>query len=338
MQLEKSEKIRRENRNPVMRLLARLITVCLIIVGSFGSLNAQERHQVALFDFDKREVTPDPLARHIETMLRKTLPNIELDHYSGLGDESHSVKMLHAIESKGYDLIITRTSDALILAQHTLFQTPTLYTNVNNPLLLGFRTLGAPGGNISGASYYIPIAKHLRIYKTILPTLQKPGFIFDKHNKSRKVEVPETRRACSALGLKYEMEFVDNRNQLPKAAHALLKRGVDAIVAASSGTIYEHIGSFLDTTNRHGIPVFSFYKHGVTQGAVVALSSDYFRLAEELLLPMAVRVLKDKVSPGQMPAAFLQKNELFVNRKQARSLGLTIPKELEQEHDVVYVE
>ena len=141
------------------------------------ALSASQYHRVAIFDFDKREVTPDPLARHIEARLRERLTNIVVEHYSGLGEEDNSIKLLQEIETRGYDLVITRTSDALIIAQHTLFKTPTLYTNANNPLLLGFKTLGPPGGNISGASYYIPIEKHLQIYKVILPNLNKAGFL-----------------------------------------------------------------------------------------------------------------------------------------------------------------
>jgi putative ABC transport system substrate-binding protein len=315
-----------------------LISICLVSASAAPVLSAGPAYRVAIFDFDKREVTPDPLARHIETGLRKRLTNVMVEHYSGLGDASRSIRLLREIETRGYDLVITRTSDALILARHTLFKTPTLYTNANNPLLLGFKTLGPPGGNISGVSYYIPIEKHLQIYKAIFPGLKKAGFIFDKHNKSSRAEVPETRNACAKSGLAYEMEFVDDRSQLRKAADALMDQGVDAIITASSGTVYENIGTFLQDANRNGVPVFSFYKMGVDEGAVAALSSDYFRMADELLLPMAVKVLEDHVSPGVLPAAFLKKNSLFVNRSQARRLGITISREIEKEYDVVYVD
>jgi ABC-type uncharacterized transport system substrate-binding protein len=308
-----------------------------ILVGFVSLLHAGQAYKVAIFDFDKREVTPDPLARHIENKLRRQFKSIEVAHYSGLGDELHSVQLLQTIEENGYDLVITRTSDALIIAQHTLFKTPTLYTNVNNPLLLGFKTLGPAGGNISGASYYIPIEKHLRIYKAIFPAMQKPGFIFDRLNKSGKVEIPETRKACSALNLNFEIEFVERHDQLQRAANTLMDRGADAIICASSGTIYENIRLFLNDANRRGVPVFSFYKMGVPEGAVAALSSDYFRMADELLLPMAVKVLEGKASPGSLPVAFLEKSSLFVNRAQVQRFGLAIPPELELEHDVVYL-
>ena len=47
--------------------------------------------------------------------------------------------------------------------------------------------------------------------------------------------------------------------------------------------------------------------------------------------------LEHKVSPGTLPAAFLEKNSLFVNRAQARRFSFVIPSELEKEHDVVYL-
>lgn len=330
-----SSKIIRLRRGPLLVLLT---AACLFAAAAATPAGPTPAHRVAFFDFDRRDLDPDPLTWYIETRLRGLIPGVAVDIYSGLGDEDRAVRLLRRIEERGYDLAIVRTSDALIIAQHTLFRTPTLYTNANNPLLLGFRTLGPPGGNISGASYYIPVARHLRVYRAILPSLERPGFIFDRHNKSRKVEVPETREACAALGLRFEMEFVDDRGDLPRAAAALVERGADALVAASSGTVYENIGRFLEPANRAGVPVFSFYKAGVPEGAVAALSSDFFRMADELLLPMARRVLVEGVSPGEMPAAFLEKNKLFVNREQARRFGLRIPDALAREHDVVYIE
>jgi len=333
-----SEKIRLCVITQVVLFAAAFLVYFLFSPNTVSTIQAGQAFSVAIFDFDKREINPDPLAQHIEAKLREQLVDINVEHYSGLGDESRSVKLLQVIESRGYDLVITRTSDALIIAQHTLFKTPTLYTNVNNPLLLGFKTLGPPGHNISGASYYIPIEKHLWVYKAMLPTLKRPGFIFDKNNKSRKVEAPEAQKACATLGLTYYMEFVDDREQLPRAARVLIERGADAIIAATSDTIYENIDTFLEDANRNGVPVFSFYKKGVAEGAVAALSSDYFRMADELLLPMAVKVLEEKVSPGDLPAAFLKKNKLFINRSQAQRFNLIITPELEQKYDVVYID
>ncbi len=296
---------------------------------------ATSRLRVAVFDFDKRTRFPDALGQYIEDRLVALDTNLSVVHYSAEGSETNAVKILSDLDRGGYALIIVRTSDALIIAQHTILETPTLYTNVNNPKILGFQTLGPPGGNISGVSYYIPIENHLAVYKIIQPSLEKLGFLFDRHNQSRKAEVPEARTACADLGLAFDSEFIADSGQLPEAVKRLITRGADAIVVASSGLLYENIRLFLDITDGAGIPVFSFYKAGVSEGAVVALSSDYFQMADRLLIPMAQRVLRDNVWPGDMPAAFLKQKKLFINTCQARNLGLEIPiQRLIETHDI----
>ena len=304
-----------------------MLRIIGVIIGCFwiGCLPASAGRRVAIFDFDKRDQFPAALSLHIENRLKAEIQAITVDHYTGKGDERRSVEILSALDKQGLDLIILRTSDALIIAQHTLFKTPTLYTNVNNPTTLGFQTIGPPGGNISGVSYYIPIETHMAVYKTLQPGLKRPGFIFDKKNKSRKAEIPEAKLACLALGLLFDVEFVENRTQLPGAVKALLNRGADAIIATSSGVIYENIDAFLDLTAHAGVPVFSLYKTGVYKGAVAALSSDFFQMADELLIPMALKVLRHKVSPGEMAAAFLKTRKVFINTAQARKFHLKLP-------------
>jgi putative tryptophan/tyrosine transport system substrate-binding protein len=331
--MEPSGKNRKESRLRFHPLLAQLTSMtvwllfCLwVLVWMLASQTAWAE-RVAIFDYDKRTRFPAALARHIEKQLKALADDITVLHYTAQGSEARAVKVLSDLDQAGLDLIILITSDALIIAQHTLLKTPALYTNVNNPKLLGFKTLGPPGDNISGVTYYIPVVNHLRVYKTIMPDLHHLGFLFDRHNQSRKAEVPEARTACANLGLNFDSEFVEQSSQLRQAVARLINRGADAIVAASSDVIYENISSFLDITDAAGKPVFSFYKAGVSKGAVAALSSDYFQMADRCLIPMARKVLLDNVSPGDMPVAFLEQKKLFLNTCQAKNLGLEIPLE-----------
>jgi hypothetical protein len=66
-------------------------------------------------------------------------------------------------------------------------------------------------------------------------------------------------------------------------------------------------------------------KEGVSEGAVAAMSSDFFKMADKLLIPMARKVLLENVDPGDMPAAFLEQKKVFINTCQAKKLGLDTP-------------
>jgi putative ABC transport system substrate-binding protein len=165
----------------------------LIVLVSLLFPSAVQAQRVAIFDYDDRLDDKTTIARYIEKKLTEQKKELSVDQFSGKENTPHSIKVLERLDKAGYDLIITITSDALIIANHIIKQTPTLFTNVTNPLSLGFQTLGPPGRMISGASYYISVDKQLTFYQTLLPDLKKIGFIFDQHNKSKKVELPEVR-------------------------------------------------------------------------------------------------------------------------------------------------
>jgi len=287
-----------------------------------------DAHRVAIFDFDDRLNDFDTVAKFIEKRLISADSEIQVEQFSGKGNENLSVKVMQHIEQSGFDLVITITSDALIIAHHTLKKTPVLYTNANNPLFLGFKTLGPPGGNISGASYYVSIDEQFQLYRKIQPDLSFVGFIFDRDNKSRKVELPEARKTCQRLGFKYEIEIISKKEELASKVESLLAKGVNAVIATSSGKIYNNIQDFISLCNKQGLPVYSFNKKGVKNGAVAALASDYYLMVDRLILPMALKTLKEKVGPGTMPAGFLKENIIYLNATQIEKLKLDVPYEI----------
>lgn len=284
--------------------------------------------KVAVFDFDDRLDEEQTTAKYLEKNLKKADKDIRVYQFSGKGDVAHSVKIMKDLDNGGYNLIIIITSDALIIAHHVIKKTPTLYTNVNNPLSLGYRSLGPPGGNISGVSYYVSIEKQLALHKRIVPDLKNMGFIFDRNNKSKKVELPEVRKACEKLGIGYAISVVSHPDQLNSTARQLIKEGMDALSIGSSGMLYNNISRFIAICDQEKIPVFSFNKNGVKQGAVAALASDYNLMVDKLVIPMALKILQDGISPGQMPVEFLDENLIFINLLQAEKLDLAISQDI----------
>jgi len=302
------------------------LTVLYLIV-SLSCAQAQV-YKVAVFDYDDRLDQEQSTAKYIERQLVGKVPAIELEQFSGKKDLSTSIKVLQELDTKGYDLIITITSDALVIAQHVIKQTPTLFTNVNNPLILGFNSLGPPKGLISGASYYISVEKQLELYMAIVPNIKQMGFIFDLNNKSKKAELPEVRQVCENLGLNYQIEVVTRKEELELAVQRLVANGAQAVTIGTSDMLYNNISRFIDQCTVSKVPVFSFNRKGVDSGAIAALSSDYNQMVDNLVIPMALEVLENKKSPGDMPIAFLKENRVFINLSQAGKINLHIPEQI----------
>jgi len=316
-----------------MKLRLLIISVSLLLLCVCSNAYAW---RVAIFDYEDRLGQEGTVAGTIEDGLIKSEKGIDVDQYSGEQNESISAKKLKKIDQSGYDLVITITSDALILAQQYLTKTPTIYTSVNNPLFLGFKTLDAPGGNISGASYYVPVKNQVSFFKQIQPDIKKLGFIFDKEARSKGVEIDDVRDTCESMNLKYVLEEATSKNELPGIANRLIIEGVDAIVVTTSGKIYNNIKQFKYVCDKADIPIYSFHKKGVENGAITALASDNYLIARKLVIPMALKVIYEKENPGNYPAAFLKNNFIYLNRTQAGNIGLIIPEEIVKKADKVY--
>lgn len=301
--------------------------IALYLIVSLTSAQAQV-YRVAVFDYDDRLDQKQSTAKYIERQLKGKVPSIALEHFSGKEDLSTSIKVLQELDTKGYDLIITITSDALVIAQHVIKQTPTLFTNANNPLLLGFNSLGPPKGLISGATYYISVEKQLDLYMAIVPDLKQMGFIFDLNNKSKKVELPEVRQVCENRSIHYQIEVVTREEELEQAVQQLIANGAQAVTIGTSDMLYNNISRFINQCTESKVPVFSFNRKGVDSGAIAALSSDYNQMVDSLVIPMALEVLENKKSPGDMPIAFLKENRIFINLSQAGKINLPIPKHI----------
>jgi len=96
-------------------------------------------YRVAVFDFDDRLDNEYTTAKYIERQLKKKMGGLELAHYSGKEDVSNSMQILRKLDSEGLDLIITITSDALIIASHVVKKNTYLVHQREQPKISRFQ-------------------------------------------------------------------------------------------------------------------------------------------------------------------------------------------------------
>lgn len=291
-----------------------------------------EEFKVAIFDFDVREKNEPSIAKHIEKQLLKTgLTFSKIEHFSGQDSEITSLRVLTKLDAKNYDLVITITSDSMVPATHALKNTPWLFTNINNPRFFGIRDALNPGAKKSGVTYYVPVVKQIKFFNEVLnKKLTKIGVIFDYYAKSRRAELVEFREACLKLNINYEIKLIKEAKELKEVTQELLDENVEAIIITSSGKLYNNIDTIIDIANSKKVPIFSVNKKGVVNGALSAIASDYYKMVDENLIPMAVDVLKHGLNPGHMPVQYLKKPFIYLNLTQAKKLNLEISDVIKQ--------
>ncbi|MCG8571144.1 MAG: ABC transporter substrate-binding protein [Spirochaetes bacterium] len=294
-----------------------MLFISIFIIFSISS------QTIAVFDYDDRLDKDDTVAKYIETQLLKWNSSLTVEQFSGKEEEKTSINTLRELDSKGYDLIITVTSDALVIAMNMISNTPTVFTNANNPVIFGIKNIKKPGGNITGATYYVPIEQQFTFYKQIFPQMKKVGLIFNSINKARKAELNESRIVCKKMGLSYEIVLVTSEAQLIAETKKLVNKGIDSIVLSNDGLLYNNVDKLTPITDQAKIPIFSSRNKGVPKGALASLSSDYFKLVDEVVIPYAKRILNGEKA-GNIPIGFQKVNDIEINLTKAKQLGITI--------------
>ncbi|OMH32617.1 ABC transporter substrate-binding protein [Motiliproteus sp. MSK22-1] len=297
-----------------------LIAFCFFFIFQ-GQLFAAGR--IAIFDYDARTPENPGVAPYLQHQLKLWKPDIEIKYLSAGGDGENAIKMLQDLDTQQWDLIVTITTDAMLLARHYLRKTPFVFTNVNNPKVFSIQDRGGTDRNFTGATYYVPVKKQLQLFLRIQPDIKKLGFIFDSTNRSMQAEARESRQACLDLGIGFRYRRIGKKEDLQEATKYLLDAGSDAIIATSSGKIYMNIEDI--TQIARSIPVYSFNSRGVSRGAVAALSTDYWDMIDELVMPRIKAILDKKKSIHELEIGYPSKHRIKINKKSLQYHGLNAP-------------
>lgn len=305
-----------------------LVALVFIVLPLF--LPAQASKRIAIFDYEYREAQKDgkkSIAHYIKHKLLEKDSLLSIELFSANSKLEQAIDTLKKLDKSGYNLIITISSDALVISHHTVKNTPLLFTNVNNPRYLGIKDLKNPGRHRSGVTYYVPMSDQLKLIREIQPNIKKIGAIFDKDSKSRLVEAREMRHEINKLGMIFSYVSVMTQEELKdKTTRLIDEYNVEAIIISSSDKLYLNTKSVTEIAYFRNIPVYSVNKKGVENGALASLSSDYYKMVDELLLPMINDVICNGIDPGNIPIEKLEKPDIYLNRHTEKELKLAIPK------------
>jgi putative ABC transport system substrate-binding protein len=299
----------------------RLLLLALLLYLPIATMAAG---RIAIFDYDLRSPNAPGVAPYLEAQLKTWKPSLEIFRISAEGDRRRATEQLSQLDQQGWDLIVTITTDAFLIARHQLKNTPFVFTNINNPRAFGLNPRAEPGRRFTGASYYVPVKQQLELFLQIQSELSTLGFLFDPANRSMQAEAQEVRRACQELNIKFQYRTLSEGRPLGQLAQELTAEGVDALVATSSDRIYLQIGQIEQAISDHPLPIYSFNAKGVTLGALAAMASDHRAMIDQLVMPR-IKALQQGQPIDRLAIGFLAKPQRYLNTEAIQRFGLQLP-------------
>jgi len=212
--------------------------------------------------------------------------------------------------------------------------TPIVMSAATDPIAQGsVLGLARPGRNVTGLSTLIPetTAKQVQLLKEVVPKASTLGVLYPGYEQaSRQVQLEAARVAAQQSGLQLKAFETPAPEALPRAFETARKARLDGVVVL--GLQYRE--RIVELAAQYHVPAVYQFREFVDAGGLMSyganLVAQYHRAATYV-----DKILKG-AKPADLPVEQPTKFELIINRRTAKTLGLTIPPDLLlQANDVI---
>jgi putative ABC transport system substrate-binding protein len=188
-------------------------------------------------------------------------------------------------------------------------------------------SLAHPGGNVTGLSDQLVEmeGKRLQFLKEAAPSIARVALL----SRVRKGQVipwmEQYEAAAQALGIKFQIYFINGPEDLAGAFAAITKAGEEALLAVPTG-IFEMGDTpqrLVEFANKNRMPSTFQSREFVELGGLMSYSVDYLSIRRRV--GFYVDKILNGANPGDLPVEQPTQFNLVINLKAAEALGLTIP-------------
>jgi putative tryptophan/tyrosine transport system substrate-binding protein len=218
---------------------------------------------------------------------------------------------------------------AVLAAKAASGTVPIVFVTGADPLKFGFvASFNKPGGNITGIWMVLTALaeKRLQLLHDLLPKAELIGLLI---NPTSPVAEPQTREAQAAahvLGVKFTVLSAVTENDFDQVFASLAQQRADALFVSADPFFASKREHLVALAAQHAMPTTYEFREFVEAGGLMSygtvLSDGYYKGGNYV-----GKVLKG-TKPADLPVEQVNKFELVINLKTAKTLGLTVPDKL----------
>jgi putative ABC transport system substrate-binding protein len=188
---------------------------------------------------------------------------------------------------------------------------------------LGFvRTLGRPGGNITGLSLQSveTTGKRLQLLKELVPSAAPVAVLWDQSSLTlwQAAEAVALQRNWKLLSLE-----IREAVEIEGAFRAATDARAGALLVFAAGLLFPHARRVAELAARRRLPAMYEFSAYVDAGGLISYSADLIEIWRQAA-GFVDKILKGANS-ADLPVEQPTKFELVINMKTAKALGLKIP-------------
>ena len=235
------------------------------------------------------------------------------------------------------DVLLVSTTPGNVAAKAATSTIPIVMVLVADPVGAGIvPSLAHPGGNVTGITNIQAelAAKRLEILKQIVPNASRIAVIVNMENPNAPPQMRSAEAAARVIGIDLG-PVLDMRSpaDLEKVFEGAVRARADGVIRMIDALVFMLRKETATLAAKHRLPVVYPSREDVEAGGLVAYGTsipDQFRQAATFV----DKILRG-AKPADLPVEQPTKFDLAINLKTAKALGLTIPKVLLFQADLV---
>ena len=253
--------------------------------------------------------------------------NIRIEYRWGAGDTDRIHQYAAELIALAPDVILAAGTSTVAPLFRLTRSVPIVFVVVPDPVGTGLvESLARPGGNATGFSNYeYGIgAKWLELLKEIAPRVARVGVL----RNPDLADGPALFAAIQTVALSVEVTPINIRdtNDIERGLSIFARQSDGGLIVTGSALSIVHRALIIGIAARYKLPAVYYQRTFVTDGGLASYgpdSTDQFRRAASYV----DRILKGE-KPSDLPVQAPTKNELVINLKTTKALGLIIPPSL----------
>lgn len=259
---------------------------------------------------------------------------VEIDQENAQGDQSNLKAIVSRFKAEKPKLICAIATPAAQAAANEIKDIPivgTAITDYTSAKLV--QNDERPGGNVTGVSDFASMDAQMELAAKLIPQAKNVGLIYCSSEVNSEVQANQMKDYCKKHGLSVEERTVNNVNDIQQVAESLVGK-VDYIYVPTDNTLASSIPTLMKITDANKIPVIVGADIMAKDGALAALSVDYYRLGKQTG-ELAADILDGKVKPETSPIQHQKDYTIVINKQDAEILGIQIPEEIAKKANMV---
>ena len=262
--------------------------------------------------------------------------NVQIDIRWGVADAASSRRSAAEMVALAPDVILTGASAATAAVQEATRTLSIVFVNVTDPVGAGYvASLARPGGNVTGFSLveYGISGKWLELLKEIAPRVTRVAILRDPSLAIGPGQFGAIQSVAPSFRVEASPIDVRKADEIERTITDFARTANGGLIVTTSPGAVTHRKLIITLAAQHRLPTVYFTRDFVKDGGLISYGPDpvahYGQAASYV-----DRILKGE-KPADLPVQAPTKNELVLNLKTAKALGLAVPPALLARADAV---